>query len=275
MANSKISALTSASTPLAGTETLPIVQSSATKQVSVANLTANRDVSVSRIAAGVSAPIWPADIRGSSGVGISFLETSSGNTTRTQLGTGAGFGFIDATAGSGSVYLSLQAGSVEYAKLDQSGNLTVKSGNLIQGTAAKGVNFTANTPAAGMTSQLLNWYEEGTWTPTISSSAGSITTYTSSGNYTRIGNIVTVTAKIDISNIGTASGYANIGGLPFNVKTGIAGTPFIVMEYVNTGNTFRGILAAGASTGSITTLTNGNLTWANNNEYIFTTTYPV
>jgi len=44
MANSKISALTSATTPLAGTETLPVVQSSTTKQVSVANLTAGRAV---------------------------------------------------------------------------------------------------------------------------------------------------------------------------------------------------------------------------------------
>jgi hypothetical protein len=26
-------------------------------------------------------------------------------------------------------------------------------------------------PAAGMTSQLLNWYEEGTWTPTDASGA--------------------------------------------------------------------------------------------------------
>ena len=45
MSNSKISALTSATTPLAGTETLPVVQSSTTKQVSVANLTAGRAVS--------------------------------------------------------------------------------------------------------------------------------------------------------------------------------------------------------------------------------------
>ena len=39
MANTKISALTAATTPLAGTEVLPIVQSGATKQVSVSNLT--------------------------------------------------------------------------------------------------------------------------------------------------------------------------------------------------------------------------------------------
>jgi len=47
MANSKISALPAASTPLAGTEVLPVVQGGITEQVSVANLTAGRDVSAS------------------------------------------------------------------------------------------------------------------------------------------------------------------------------------------------------------------------------------
>jgi hypothetical protein len=42
MADAKISALPASTTPLAGTEVLPIVQSSTTKQVSVANLTAGR-----------------------------------------------------------------------------------------------------------------------------------------------------------------------------------------------------------------------------------------
>jgi hypothetical protein len=46
MADTKISALTSATTPLAGTEVLPIVQSSTTVKVSVANLTAGRAVSM-------------------------------------------------------------------------------------------------------------------------------------------------------------------------------------------------------------------------------------
>jgi len=45
MPNTKISALTSATTPLAGTEVLPVVQSSTTTQVSVENLTAGRAVS--------------------------------------------------------------------------------------------------------------------------------------------------------------------------------------------------------------------------------------
>ena len=49
MANTKISALTAATTPLAGTEVLPIVQSSTTKQVSVADLTAGRSVSAASL----------------------------------------------------------------------------------------------------------------------------------------------------------------------------------------------------------------------------------
>lgn len=113
MSNSKISALTSATTPLAGTEVLPIVQGSTTVKVSVANLTAGRPVAMG---------------------GGSFTD------------------------------------------------------NITQSTAAKGVNFTANTPAAGMTSQLLNWYEEGTWTPTPN--AGSFSG--ASGRYTRIGRLVNI-----------------------------------------------------------------------------------
>lgn len=49
MADAKISALPAATVPLAGTEVLPIVQSSTTKQVSVANLTAGRAISASSV----------------------------------------------------------------------------------------------------------------------------------------------------------------------------------------------------------------------------------
>lgn len=85
------------------------------------------------------------------------------------------------------------------------GDQTLGTGNLIQGTAAKGVNFTANTPLAGMTSQLLNWYEEGTYTPTVTSGTGTLTTVSATGKYTRIGRSVTVQVTIDITNNGTGA----------------------------------------------------------------------
>jgi hypothetical protein len=49
MADQKISQLTASTTPLAGTEVLPIVQGGVTKQVSVANLTAGRPISASQL----------------------------------------------------------------------------------------------------------------------------------------------------------------------------------------------------------------------------------
>ncbi len=59
MADTKISGLPASTTPLAGTEVLPIVQSSATKQVSVANLTAGRDVSANTFSSAAGAVATP------------------------------------------------------------------------------------------------------------------------------------------------------------------------------------------------------------------------
>lgn len=176
MSNSKISALTSASTPLAGAETLPIVQSGATKQVSIANLTVGRAV----------------------------------NT--------AGGTFTD---------------------------------NQIQGTAAKGINFTANTSVSGMTSQLLNWYEEGTFTPTVIGSivAGTASYGRQSGRYTRIGRLVTF--QIDLSwGSGIGTGNLQFAGLPFNSATGIntaITSAFINQMNLTANNYFQSYLGGGSS----------------------------
>jgi hypothetical protein len=97
-----------------------------------------------------------------------------------------------------------------------SGDVTLSTGNLIPSTAAKGVNFTANTPAAGMTSQLLNWYERGNWVATDGSGAGLTLTQNSVCKYTRIGNQVTL--YLDISYPVTASASSMlITGIPFAV----------------------------------------------------------
>lgn len=61
MADKTISALPAATTPLAGTEVLPVVQGGDTEQVSVANLTAGRDVSVKKLNATDNVVIGTAD----------------------------------------------------------------------------------------------------------------------------------------------------------------------------------------------------------------------
>ena len=88
--------------------------------------------------------------------------------------------------------------------------------------------FHNGTALAGATSQLLNWYEEGTWTPIyLSFTFGGSQTKT--GNtYTRIGRLVTITGTItDTVSTVSAAGTSYIN-LPFNCATGIDSTCTVV-----------------------------------------------
>lgn len=175
MADKKISALTGATTPLAGTEVLPIVQSGSTVKVAVSDLTLGRSV----------------------------------NT--------AGGTFTD---------------------------------NLVQGVAAKGVNFTANTPVTGMTSRLLGWYEEGTQTLNVTASSGTITTATCVITYTRIGRNILVTGTVTVTTNGTGAGTLLIAPLPF--------TPAFNACGIGRDNAVGGKTVAFAVSASSTTMTANN-----------------
>jgi hypothetical protein len=78
MANTKISALPASTTPLAGTEVLPIVQSGATVKVAVSDLTAGRSVSATEIT------LTTGNLIVASGQGVDFSATSSGSGTMTS-----------------------------------------------------------------------------------------------------------------------------------------------------------------------------------------------
>ena len=98
-----------------------------------------------------------------------------------------------------------------------SGNVSLSTGNLVIGTADKGIDFSANASAPGMTSELFNDYEEGTWTPTDSSGASLVLTINSS-SYTKVGRLVTCTA--DITYPSTASTASAVLTLPFVMASG-------------------------------------------------------
>jgi hypothetical protein len=107
------------------------------------------------------------------------------------------------------------------------GNVTVNTGNLVIGTSGKGIDFSANGNAAGMTSEVLDDYEEGTWTPTfynITAAANIPATYddTRYGNYTKIGRTVTLNVFLRTDAItlpATAADFIGIGGLPFTITS--------------------------------------------------------
>jgi hypothetical protein len=98
-------------------------------------------------------------------------------------------------------------------KLDVVGKIQV-SDNVVIATSGKGIDFAA-TSGTG-TSELLADYEEGTWTPSVTSSGGSITTVGAvSGSYTKIGRVVHAFFDINITTNGTGSGSILAANIPF------------------------------------------------------------
>lgn len=97
--------------------------------------------------------------------------------------------------------------------------LRITSDGTIQLRNSLGIDFSQiQNNAAGMTSETLDSYEEGTFTPEFagSTTAGTYTYATRTGHYTRIGQMVNVTIKLtNISTTTAGVGNLNITGLPF------------------------------------------------------------
>jgi hypothetical protein len=96
------------------------------------------------------------------------------------------------------------------------GDVTLSTGNLVIGTAGKGIDFSATTSGSGtMDSELLDDYEEGRFTATLTSATPPSTPITATAYYTKIGDTVTVYCPFrNVNNTG-AAGAISVTGLPF------------------------------------------------------------
>ena len=275
MADKKISALPAATTPLAGTEVLPIVQGGTTDQVSVANLTVGRDIGTKAITTtgNVGVKCTP--------LSITPLQVSLGTDRRLSTflnGSDNVLGFLtDAGNWTSTFFTGTPAifgnGASEAFRIDTNQNIVIK-------TAAKGIDFSANTHAAGMTSEVLNWYEEGVFTPVFDNLTvgnGSV-----SGRYTRIGRMVTATIQMEFGSTSAWTGTcANISGLPFTslyrgnglitlFRTGVAWYAGQVMIYANQSQTSFPGDANGAAFSALTPWV-----WGTGDFVVITLTYEV
>lgn len=154
----------------------------------------------------------------------------------------------------GTTQLSLGAGGGDNITISVATSVT---DNLIQGTAAKGFNFTANTPAAGMSSQLLNWYEEGVWTTAMTADGGTVTLSFNKLNYTRSGRIVSISGEIVVSSISSPTGDIYIS-LPFTTAASVSGRSGSWSSYLGQAYTFTGVPLGpmlGSFVGSATKMT--------------------
>ena len=151
---------------------------------------------------------------------------------------------INAKIGIGAVgTVNISDDAVTGAKIENNptiaGNLGVNGITTSTGAivASAGVDFNATGDAAGMTSELLDDYEEGTWTANLIGSTSNPNTTISStvATYTKVGRMVYARWKIGPSNVAGASGGVRINGLPYSNAGGhVSGN--VMMYYRKAGN---------------------------------------
>jgi hypothetical protein len=230
MSDKKISQLTASTTPLAGTEVLAIVQSGSTVQSTVNSLVNDRVIApdsgnFSKSTVG-DVITWTSDAVGSK-KGFLYADTQY-LAMLTIGGAGNGSGIL-IDGNSGNVFLNT-VGGTKLGLNASTGDATVNTGNLVIGTAGKGIDFSADGQAAGMTSELLDDYEEGTWTPTFnnwSTAPSSVGAF-----YSKTGRQVTINL---IAQNGVSLGsVTEIAGLPFT-SNGLNGSS-CVLSAINPAN---------------------------------------
>ena len=105
--------------------------------------------------------------------------------------------------------------------------------NLLFSTASKGVYLGVTSATA---SNLLDDYEEGTFTPVLGFGGGATgMAYTQQyGSYTKIGNMVHIKMRVHLSSKGSSTGDATITGFPFAPADNFSSVSFEVGKEVDT-----------------------------------------
>jgi hypothetical protein len=130
------------------------------------------------------------------------------------------------------------------------GDVEVETGNLVIGTSGKGIDFSATANGSGtMTSEVLDDYETGTWTPRVYQNGSNEITSPiyASGTYTKIGNQLHLTGYFYKNTSPTsASGTWEIWNLPYAIKTAVAGSyQYASAGYNRINNSYLGFNGAG------------------------------
>ena len=127
------------------------------------------------------------------------------------------------TSGADGLTLSSTSLTVANGLTLTDGDVTVASGH--------GVTFAATSDAGGMSSELLDDYEEGTWTPFIQASVSNPTVgyAVQNGVYVKVGQMVLASANMEINSFSGGSGNAEVGGLPFTSSATSMFSPHAVL----------------------------------------------
>ena len=109
------------------------------------------------------------------------------------------------------------------------------TGNLKFATSGNGIDFSATSNSSGtMENELLDDYEEGTWTP-VYQNVNTPSYGHRSGRYTKIGRFVYLVCQISVdSGLDTSDGSTvNIGGFPFTGNNAHGSCLFTLGQYID------------------------------------------
>lgn len=159
--------------------------------------------------------------------------------------TFSGISYAQVLFMSGTSPFLIYTNSAERLRIDSAGLISIPSGQ---------IKFPATAnPSSDV--NVLDDYEEGTWTPAATFQAGSSWTYSvQSGSYVKIGKVVYIWGKLTFSSLGSATGNFTITGLPFtcenvaNINGGITITAYAGMSLTSPGSLQGGIIAPNTAT---------------------------
>jgi len=132
------------------------------------------------------------------------------------------------------------ASQIERLRIKPDGNVEVKTGNLVISTAGKGIDFSATSDAGGMSSELLDNYEEGSYSPTMTGSGGgSFGMNPHALRYTKVGRVVHVSGRLYIHSSSGLSGSEVRMTLPYANSSAISSNDAHSYSYVTTYNAYN------------------------------------
>jgi hypothetical protein len=172
---------------------------------------ADDSVTLAKMASGTDGNIISYDASGNP------VAVATGNDGQVLTSTGAG---------SPPVFETLPTGGLDGVTTG-SGNVTITDGNLIV-ASGHGIDFSATGNISGTSTELLNDYETGTWTPVFrdTSSTGTIQNQDGAPKafYTKIGRLVQCSFQVRKESGQSLSGAMFCTGLPFQTNTPNAST---------------------------------------------------
>lgn len=262
MADSKISALSSASTPLAGTEVLPIVQSGTTVKVAVSDLTAGRTTSATNFVNGYTAVVSAAGTTTLTAAS-NHIQKLSGSTTQTfklpdattiTAGTAYLFdndstGLLTVVDNSSGAVTTVPSGSAQYVFLETAGTVAGSWGKYALIGGAGALSVTASKSASITNSLTLS----GTDSTTMTFPSTSATIARTDAGQTFTGNQA-ATGSVTANTGGTTTGFVRQTGGSTELSTfglviqkfdnNTTTSNYFARFDINAGSAYSGAIAA-------------------------------